>query len=173
MIYLEEQKQCVYVKEDASSLTYTHSFLPDQVRIQVKQTDRPLTLTLILDTLLACLYKQVSKCVKYKGKCRGRVFMRVLMLVRVKKDVSNGSVNVGKVVKKGRPFLTTLPTLTLPLLTSFFTLTNMSTLINTLPLHLPLYLTHLLTYLYKQASSVSSIRVSVRGLSVCFTCILT
>ena len=31
-------------------------------------------------------------------------------------------------------------------------------------LHLPLYLTHLLTYLYKQASSVSSIRVSVRGL---------
>ena len=30
--------------------------------------------------------------------------------------------------------------------------------------HLPLYLTHLLTYLYKQASSVSSIRVSVRGL---------
>ena len=29
--------------------------------------------------------------------------------------------------------------------------------------HLPLYLTHLLTYLYKQASSVSSIRVSVNG----------
>ena len=28
--------------------------------------------------------------------------------------------------------------------------------------HLPLYLTHLLTYLYKQASSVSSIRVSVQ-----------
>ena len=33
--------------------------------------------------------------------------------------------------------------------------------------HLPLYLTHLLTYLYKQASSVSSIRVSVRGLCLC------
>ena len=31
--------------------------------------------------------------------------------------------------------------------------------------HLPLYLTHLLTYLYKQASSVSSIRVSVHVLA--------
>ena len=30
-----------------------------------------------------------------------------------------------------------------------------------------LYLTHLLTYLYKQASSVSSIRVSVRGQGSC------
>ena len=38
---------------------------------------------------------------------------------------------------------------------------------NTDPYHLPLYLTHLLTYLYKQASSVSSIRVSVRGQGSC------
>ena len=37
----------------------------------------------------------------------------------------------------------------------------------TATLHLPLYLTHLLTYLYKQASSVSSIRVSVRGQGSC------
>ena len=34
---------------------------------------------------------------------------------------------------------------------------------------LPLYLTHLLTYLYKQASSVSSIRVSVRGQGARYT----
>ena len=41
------------------------------------------------------------------------------------------------------------------------------TLTLTSPQHLPLYLTHLLTYLYKQASSVSSIRVSVRGQGSC------
>ena len=38
--------------------------------------------------------------------------------------------------------------------------------------HLPLYLTHLLTYLYKQASSVSSIRVSVRGLCLVLVLVL-
>ena len=38
--------------------------------------------------------------------------MTVFMLVGVHVNVN---VNVGKVVKKGRPFLTTLPTLTLTL----------------------------------------------------------
>ena len=59
---------------------------------------RPLTLTLILDTLLACLYKQVSKCVKYKGKWLGRYRVEVSIEVS---DVSG---------KKQRYFLPTYTT---------------------------------------------------------------